>query len=460
MTERVEIEPTAGTGAQAGDLPPSRWRRFMPEGSIARYVADELAMDSPALDRWIPIFLFGIALFVYAWLNHHRTAGLNYFVPLADAFLHGRLGLTSAPSYLNEVIPSATGLFYVVYPPVPALVVLPEVLLFGPGFHQEWASIALGAANVALVFWIATGMGARRRFALALSLVFGFGTIVWFSAQVGTSWHFAHVVALFFMLLAIRACQLDAPTALIGLLFAGAFLSRLPMALALPFFLAYLAHRSARERSQASEAFGTLTPATVRAERWAIDPRRFVRLAVPMALGIGIPLAAYLLYNQLRFGSYAENGYALIPGLLQEAQYRHGFFSVYNIPRQLYAMFLAAPVQVAGFPWVQSRALGGLSILLTSPIFLWAIRARRLDWFGLGTWLSIALILIPNLTHADPGGIQFGYRYAQDIYPFLLLLTARGLAGRVGFESGLAIAIGFVVNLWGMGSTYYDGWNH
>ena len=96
--------------------------------------------------------------------------------------------------------------------------------------------------------------------------------------------------------------------------------------------------------------------------------------------------------------------------------------------------------------------------MLTSPIFLWAIRARRPDWFGLGAWLSIALILIPNLTHADPGGVQFGYRYAQDIYPFLLLLTVRGLAGRIGFEAGLALAIGFVANFWGMASAYYDWW--
>ena len=49
-----------------------------------------------------------------------------------------------------------------------------------------------------------------------------FGTIVWYSAQAGTSWHFAHVVATFFMLLAIRACQVDARAALIGLLFGAA----------------------------------------------------------------------------------------------------------------------------------------------------------------------------------------------------------------------------------------------
>ena len=68
---------------------------------------------------------------------------------------------------------------------------------------------------------------------------------------------------------------------------------------------------------------------------------------------------------------------------------------------------------------------------------------------------SVGLILIPILLHADPGGPQFGFRYAQDFYPFLFLLTVRGLGGRI-FEAWVAIIIGFLVNLWGMGATYFD----
>ena len=184
-----------------------------------------------------------------------------------------------------------------------------------------------------------------------------------------------------------------------------------------------------------------------------------MRLAIPALLAGAIPLALYLAYDQARFGSPFQNGYALIPGLLDEAQYAHGFFSVLNIPRIFYAMFLTVPQQVDGFPWVQSYQLGGLSILLTTPLFLWAIKARRPDWFGIGTWLSVVLILLPILLHSDPGGAQFGFRYAQDIYPFLLLLTIRGLAGRISFEAWVAIGIGGIVNLWGMASTYYDWWH-
>src|SRR5438046_2208670 len=154
------------------------------------------------VDRWlIPAGLFLAAWLVYAWVNNGRTAGLDYFRPLADAFLHGRLGLTEAPSYLNELVPGRNGLYWVVYPPAPALVMIPAIVFFGPDVHQEWISILLGAANVVLASWILEGMGVRRGFRVVMSLAFAFGTIVWFSAQVGNSWHFAHVVAIFFMLL-------------------------------------------------------------------------------------------------------------------------------------------------------------------------------------------------------------------------------------------------------------------
>jgi hypothetical protein len=454
---------TEGTGQPPADdarLPPLRRIRDL---NFEDYVAGEdragMARLTSAFDRWvIPVALFLAAWLAYAWVNNGRTAGLDYFKPLADAFLHGRLGLVEAPPYLNELVPSGTGMYWVVYPPAPAVLLVPAVLFFGSGVHQEWVSILVGAANVVLVSLILQGMGVGRAFRIVMSLAFGFGTIVWFSAQVGNSWHFAHVAALFFMLLAIRACQVNSPTSLIGLLFAGAVLSRLPLALAAPFLVAYLADRSVREAAGGGTPFGELGAPSTRWWRSRVDPGRFLQLGLPMVVAVAVPILAYLAYNKARFGSFTETGYGLIPGLLDEYQYRYGFFSIFSIPRQLYAMFLTTPVQIPDFPWIQSRQLGGLSIVLTSPIFLWAIKARRPDWFGLGAWLSIALVLIPNLTHADPGGVQFGYRYAQDIYPFLFLLTVRGLAGRIRFEAGLALAIGFLVNAWGMVSAYYDWW--
>jgi hypothetical protein len=403
----------------------------------------------------MPVSLFVLAWAVYAWLNHGRHTDLDYFLPLADAFLHGRLGLLEGPSWLNELVPFG-GLFQVVYPPMPALVLLPVVALFGPHFDQAWVSILLAAANVAIIYEILRAMAVEARTRVVLSLVFAFGTIVWYSAQAGSSWHVAHVVATLFLLLAIRACQVDARPALIGLLFGGAILARLPLILAFPFFAAYVVDAAIRETTGDRTPFGRLGADRPRFWETRPDVRRVLELGMPMAAGVALPVIGYLIYDYLRFGSPFQTGYALIPGLLQEAQYKDGFFSVVNIPRKLYALVLTVPIQIGDFPWVQPRRLGGLSILLTTPLFLWAIRARRPDWFGLGSWLAIGLVLIPILLHADPGGAQFGFRYAQDFYPFLFMLTVRGLHGRLSFEAWLAIAIGALVNLWGMGATYFD----
>ena len=74
------------------------------------------------------------AFLVYSFINHDRRAGLDYFVPLADAFLHGQLGLAAEPPSggYNELVP-LNGRLYVVYPPMPAVVLVPLVAFSGRG---------------------------------------------------------------------------------------------------------------------------------------------------------------------------------------------------------------------------------------------------------------------------------------------------------------------------------------
>jgi hypothetical protein len=423
-------------------------------GRALRWLAGR-SIDSRSLA--VALALMVIAFVVYSFVNHDRRASLDYFVPLANAFLHGQLGFETAPPSggYNELVPFG-GQLYVVYPPMPAVVLMPFVLLFGTGMDQARVSILFGALNVALAMWVALGVGARRSSAVVLAIVFGFGSITWYSAQAGTSWQIAHVLALTFALAAIGSAVRDGHPWLIGLLVAAMGLCRLPMLLGAPFFLAYIFHRAARSQA-GSSGFGTAHDGALSAIR-SVSLRRLAVVGAPFALCLTAPLVLYLLYNAARFGSPFETGYALIPGLLQEFQYKDGFFSVVNIPRKLYAMFLSAPVEVQGFPWIQSRELGGLSIVLTTPVFLWAVRTRGRDLFTLSAWLSVALVMIPVLLHADPGGVQFGFRYAQDVYPFAFVLVARALATGISFEAWLAIGVGLLVNAWGMGSAYFAWW--
>ena len=96
----------------------------------------------------------------------------------------GASGLRTRRRWLNEVVPVGD-LSYVVYPPAPALLVLPFVAAFGPEMNQAWPSIGFGALNVAIVSLILRRMGVERGPRVILSLVFAFGTITWYSAQAG-----------------------------------------------------------------------------------------------------------------------------------------------------------------------------------------------------------------------------------------------------------------------------------
>ena len=67
---------------------------------------------------------------LYLFTSSRDRQELDYFVRLADAMLHGRIYLTQAPSWLNELIPR-NGVWYVAYPPWPAILLIPFVAVFG-----------------------------------------------------------------------------------------------------------------------------------------------------------------------------------------------------------------------------------------------------------------------------------------------------------------------------------------
>ncbi len=391
----------------------------------------------------------GLALFsalVLGVANHGQWAHTDYFMPLAQAFLDGRLHLEQAPAWLNELVPVEDRL-YVVYPPAPALLLLPLIVLNGlRGFNQAWASIGVGAAYAALLYgFIVVVLGSRLR-AVLLSVLMLFGTVSWFSIQLGTAWHFAHACALFFATAALLCWALGKPAWLVGLLWGMAALSRtamLPGVLFLAFLFAADAYRFGNAHARVSL-------------RWEnYDLARLWRALWQLGLGLGLPLLAYGVYNAARFEMPWQTGHALIPQLAEEWQYRHGFFSWQSVPRNLYALFFAAPGFSEQPPYLRLAALGGLSIALTTPLFLWVLKARTPSYWTIGAWLSLLLVMVPVLLHADVGGFQYGYRYAQDIYPFLLALLMVALPDSLRAEHHLAIALGFAMS----GLALWTQWN-
>jgi hypothetical protein len=351
----------------------------------------------------------------------------DYFVRLADAFLHGRLYLTEAPSWLNELVPGGGG-WYVVYPPVPAILLLPFVALFGLDLQQNVASSVYAGITVGLAWLLFGRFALTTRARLLLTAVFGFGTVFWYVAVVGSAWYLGHVGAVLFSTAAVIVAIDRRWPLLVGVLLGLAAISRLPVALACVGVLLLVLRVGWPIRLPVGEA-----------------RRADLRRVVLFGAGMAVPVGLYFLYNLARWGTLLDQGYTLIPGVLEDPIYaKHGIFAIEYIPRHVHAIFLRGWNYVDDPPFMQP-SWWGLGLFLTTPLYLWLARARLQDWRVLGSVVAIALVAIPIITHGNVGVTQFGYRFSLDVQVFLFVILAtvfeRGMSRLAWLAALASIAI-------------------
>ena len=379
-------------------------------------------------DKVVPAVLAFTAWITY-WLTSGGTTPYNHFVRLANSFLRGRLDLAQAPPWL-EIVPFK-GKCYVAYPAMPAIVSILPAAFLGEQLSQTMLAILIGGINVGLSFWLVKKrLKLGRRTAFWIAILLGWSTNHWFLASVGSSWYFAHIVAVFFLLLAILETLGKKRPFLIGLLVGSAYLSRLPTILSFPFFILLITK----------------------------DKKLLDRIlnSVKFLVGLSIFVLFNFWYNYARFGSMLDVGYTLIPGLRNELSYKHGLFSIYNIPKHLKIIFAKLPNFSSSFPFVMPSHVG-MALWLTSPAFIFC-SLKLGKKLVLASWLTIFLIAIPEITHSTVGFSQFGYRFAMDFTPFLILLSACGIGSRPRWYHKLLICIGVLVNLWGVTWINKLGW--
>jgi hypothetical protein len=230
-------------------------------------------------------------------------------------------------------------------------------------------------------------------------------------------WHTGHLVALILTLLLLAEMFGRRRPALLGLLIGAAFLTRAPVALVTPAVALWLV-----PSWPAVLGGGRSLAARVTALPW----RPWAELGV----GLVPAVAFFLWYNLDRFGSPWESGYALatLPEWLQQ-QRALGLFSLAHVPMNLHYLLWKLPALTSEFPFFHPDGLG-MSVFLTSPGLLLAVRA---PWRDSRSWLLVlaaALVLVPTLLYYGGGWLQYGYRYFLDSIPFLWALVALGIVHR------------------------------
>ena len=477
-------------------------------GSVAEGAAGSRDLD--VLFDWVdrlPAILIGAGLVALAlaayWLPGSDRV-YNHFVWQALAFLQGTAvidwpvdlgGFPRGNDWMQDIYPLSelTGQpvdgALLPFPPLPAILLMPFVAVWGLATDIRAVSVLLGAIDVGLAWWALGRLPVSRRIRLATTIFFGFGTVFWYAAQLGTTWFFAHVSAVTFILLAVGVAlgadphaddevedppspgglvrslvdQLRRPLALIdgrqvlaGLLFGLACTARLPVVFGAPFFMLV-------------GGGGT-----------------WVRRSVSAGVGAAIPVGLLLVYN------IATTGHILHPGYDWQYQQEANGYPTLNyhpdwgiedpryLVQNLQIMFLSTPVlaperppsslgdrdeQLCAEPGATRGLFDrdcpiavprdiGMSIILTSPAYLlaaWALFRRRSRLVA-GAWLAILLIAVVNLMHFSQGWVQFGYRFSNDFVVFALPLVAIGMDQRGGVRvlGFVLVAAAVAINLWGV----------
>lgn len=440
-----------------------------------------------ALAVGLGIIVACLALYELTRPAHHVI--YNHFAWQAQAWLEGGFSIrypvaasagVPGNDYFNDVIPVIgadglpTGRGLIPFPPFPAVVLVPFVAVFGLAVDQVLLAIVIGALDVGLAYWVLGRLRVRPAVRRLLTLFVGAGTALWYAASLGSTWFFAHVVAVGLTLAAVglaldpeerRAAPGPAPRGLLdgrrlaaGFLLGLAATSRLTVAFGLPFL-------------------------------FLVGGGGWRRRTVSATIGMAIPLLALLAYNLAATGSLFSPVYEELYRYEVVAYPDLGYHASWSlqdfryIPQNLGVMLFGLPTLmppcdpgVARLPWSAAGCSWlvpeqrGMSFMLASPAFLLALPAlaRLRDRRVVGALVATAAIAAVNLMHFSQGWVQFGYRFSLDFAPFLLVAVAlgteqflgpRGVSRRARLATVIAlVAASVAIQAWGIAWARTLGW--
>ncbi len=397
------------------------------------------ALKSTAL--WIrfciPIFIFTAVATLYYISGYVSPTPFDLFIQLADRIIHGKLWFDHDVRHYDFA--QVGNKYYVVQPPFPALLLTPIVAIFGTGIPQNIVSIMLGGCVSAVVYGIVRRQNFPYIISIGISFLFAFGTLMWYVCVVGSTWYFAHVVAVLFMLLAIYEGLGKGRGIVVGLLWGAAFFTRLPTLLGVPFIaaLTWYAH-------------------TIKQDRF--------RQLILLGLGFGLFFFTDIAYNFYRYDTpfdishqYWYEREVAARGVYTIQEFEHGPFSLRYIPRHLKVMFLKLPPKIKDFPYYKPSQIG-MALWAVMPFLIFSLWAPLRDWRVRTAWICVAAIALATMRFAGIGQSQFGYRFALDYLPILFFLFLLGIRGKPRIWHYIFAILSIIINAWGVIGIQRLGW--
>jgi hypothetical protein len=196
-------------GRESAGTRPDEIGQRPPEGPAAASVKQRVDAEPPAgggswlsfelTPRLVGIAIALLCLAVYYVVAPNRTNLYVHFILQAEAWLGGQTSI-SMPQYqdVQPILDSAgqqTGRGIIPFPPLPAVILMPFVALFHAATNEQLLATIGGAIDVALAYWMLGFLPLRNHVRTLAALFLGLGTVLWYAASIGSTWFFAHIVA-------------------------------------------------------------------------------------------------------------------------------------------------------------------------------------------------------------------------------------------------------------------------
>jgi len=462
------------------------------QGAEHRLAESEPDLSEPSHSNWAKLKAWATRravqlylLIALSALHLSLTAGRglgasenNHFAYLAQAWLGAQLHLQSAPPHGNDwasyellslegeerslrglrrggsfvelngarhelsklKVKRAERRYFVSFPPLPALVMLPLVWRYGLEASDTLVTVIFAVMNGLLCYALLGALrergwlgDVRPHSELWLVTSLSLGSAHLWCASLGQVWFTALVMGVTFQLLYLKSSLDTSQPLRAGLWLSAAFATRPTLVILSLFFYGQLFSPSASLGAQ---------------ERW----RRASQFSVLPALTGGL----LLWHNYARFGAPLEFGHSYLAGGRIERIAEYGLFHWVFLKKNLIAAFALLPLLKVQAPYL-TLSMHGMAIQCSSPSLLWALRRARVAGEGGAEqrlelrrllYLCIALIFTALSLYQNTGWVQYSWRFILDLLPALTLVIAlNGRALSSWFKA--AVLWGVAVNLIG-----------
>lgn len=315
-------------------------------------------------------------------------------------WLQGRMYLEGGETYTWLELAIYEGRYYCSFPPLPSVVLLPLVLIYGYNTPNYLLVMVYGLVSVALAFRIMRKLGRSPAVAAfwGVFLVWG-SNMLWMTTNGGV-WFQAQALN---MLLCLGA--------ILALLGQNRGISLFLLALAVgcrPFsavyIVAFLLFFSWQDRAEGGFLLALL-------RQWK------------HCIGVAAVAVLMMWYNWARFGNPLEFGHNYLPEFTAA---ENGQFALVYLWNNLKNIFFR-PVKLEN-GMLSFDLFDGFMFYIANPMFLVlffhqikALVRKETSFEGIVLTAAMALELLCLCVHKTFGGWQFGARYTCDLLPFALL---------------------------------------